>query len=793
MKEAKTVALRLLTLFCLASVPLGLSAQTNDLTTQVSQVVGDTGTNYCDGVDILHIKGQFRFDVQNEIVFGRVNYKATPKVWTNYVSLDANGPYYFDSITVDGKKADFLHAAGKFKIFLRTTYGPKDTFNVFISYSTHPENSDSTLQAIESDRGLYFIDPTATDASRPTQVWTQGEPQSTSRWLPVHELTCPDKSSTEFHITVNDKFKTLSNGVLVSSKKNINGTRTDYWKMDKPHAPYLFMMAIGEYAVVKDKWRGIAVEYYVEPKYKKYARDIYPRTPEMLEFFSEKLDYDYPWQKYSQIIVRDYVSGAMENTTAVVFGEFMQKSENELIESGSNNERIVAHEMFHHWFGDLLTMNGWTNLTLNEGFATLGEFLWWENTDPHLGDVMRKNSRQNLFNTNDKAPRAIAGFELPKSLDKIFNAQTYDGGGLKLWELKDLLGDDLFFAGLRNYLAKGEYSFVSLKDLQVSMEEASSLDLSGFFAQAFETAGHPKLDVSWQTKGDSTTIVFHQRQVEKGLPLFSLYIPVVFYLQNGNIQTFLYTEDTTKVFKLQVGQDEFGKIIFDPNMANVVEYSFQSYQPRDYEKILSDSRVPFIWRYNSADSLIKYQAQVENFDSICLALAQSTDDWRFNFRGLRYLPLDSTTETLFIQSATKHKNFLSRAVSLAKLKGEKYEKVHLQAWEKDKAPSVRATGLNLYSQYKPESAFLLAKDEWQKIKKGRRMHEGGTTAIVAGLLSKGKLDVQPYFWNAATEGNSTVRRELFAPLQAWLDQLEPTDKINLLPIFQGLTDFSKLK
>ena len=157
------------------------------------------------------------------------------------------------------------------------------------------------------------------------QIWTQGETEHNSRWFPT--IDKPNERCTqEIYVTVQDKFKTLSNGILQSSKDNKDGTRTDYWKMDLPHAPYLFMLGVGEFAVVTDKWNDIVVDYYVEPEYEKDARAIFANTLEMLDFFSEKTGFKYPWPKYSQIIVRDYVSGAMENTSAVIFGDFVQRT-----------------------------------------------------------------------------------------------------------------------------------------------------------------------------------------------------------------------------------------------------------------------------------------------------------------------------------------------------------------------------------------------------------------------------------------------------------------------------------
>jgi len=145
--------------------------------------------------------------------------------------------------------------------------------------------------------------------------------------------------------------------------------------MDKRHSTYLFFMGIGDYAVVKDKWRDKEVNYYVEKEYQPYAKQIFGNTPEMIEFFSKRLNYDFPWQKYSQMTARDYVSGAMENTTSTLHQESAQQKPGDLIDE-NKWEDVIAHELFHHWFGDLVTAESWSNLTVNESFADYSEYLW---------------------------------------------------------------------------------------------------------------------------------------------------------------------------------------------------------------------------------------------------------------------------------------------------------------------------------------------------------------------------------------------------------------------------------
>ena len=155
-------------------------------------------------------------------------------------------------------------------------------------------------------KGLYFINADGYDKNKPTQIWTQGETEASSCWFPTID-TPNQKTTQEIYITVPKRFVTLSNGKLVDQVVN-GSNRTDYWKMDKKHAPYLFFMGVGEYEIIKDSYNNIPIDYYVEKKYAPYAKDIFGNTPEMMEFFSRILGVAFPWNKYSQIVGRDYVS-----------------------------------------------------------------------------------------------------------------------------------------------------------------------------------------------------------------------------------------------------------------------------------------------------------------------------------------------------------------------------------------------------------------------------------------------------------------------------------------------------
>ncbi|MEM1216956.1 MAG: M1 family aminopeptidase [Bacteroidota bacterium] len=342
------------------------------------------------------------------------------------------------------------------------------------------------------------------------------------------------RCTQEIYVTVADKYETLSNGLLISSTKNEDGTRTDYWKMDLPHAPYLFMLAIGEFAVIEDTWQGRPVNYYVEPEYEADARAIFPHTPEMLTFFSEILGFEYPWSKYSQVIVRDYVSGAMENTTGVIYGEFLQHTERELIDE-LINDKIGAHELFHHWFGDLVTCESWANLTLQEGFANYSEYLWLEykygrdEADYHLLEEWSGY----LSSAEDGIhPLIHYGYG---NKEEMFDAHSYNKGGAVLHMLRHTIGDDAFFASLKKYLEDNAYSEVEVAELRMAFEETTGQDLHWFFDQWYLESGHPTLDISYDYDEATKEAIVNVKQTqntEDTPPIFQLFAYVDVYLRD---------------------------------------------------------------------------------------------------------------------------------------------------------------------------------------------------------------------------------------------------------------------
>ncbi|MGY0426199.1 MAG: M1 family aminopeptidase, partial [Polaribacter sp.] len=444
--------------------------------------------------DLVHTKLKVNFLFDKKQMNGEAWVTAKPHFYaTNKLILDAKAMLIYE-VSMDNKKLKYSYNNLQLTINLSKEYTKDEEFTVYIKYRARPEKVKETgSAAITSAKGLYFINADGLDKNKPTQIWTQGETEGSSCWFPT--IDAPNqKTSEEIYITVPNKYQTLSNGTLVSQTKN-GANRTDYWKLDKKHAPYLFFMGVGKFEIIKDHYKNIPVNYYVEKKYAPYARGIFGNTPEMIGFFSKKLGVEFPWSKYSQIVVRDFVSGAMENTTAVVHGEEAYQTPGQLIDE-NKQENTIAHELFHHWFGDLVTTESWSNLTLNESFANYSEYLWREykygkeDADMYLFDEVE------LYLKGQYSDKKLVRFTYDDKED-MFDLVSYNKGGAILHMLRNYVGDKAFFASLKAYLNRYKYQATEVPQLRLIFEKVTGKDLNWFFNEWYFGAGHPQMEVSY--------------------------------------------------------------------------------------------------------------------------------------------------------------------------------------------------------------------------------------------------------------------------------------------------------
>ena len=468
--------------------------------------------------ELKHTKLKVNFDYQKEQMGGEEWLTASPYFYsTDSLVLNAKGMLIHEvALDKNGSKSPlkYEYKDDLLKINLDKTYNRNQDYTVYIKYTARPnEVTQKGSAAISNAKGLYFINAQGKDADKPTQIWTQGETESSSAWFPTIDKS-NQKTTQEIYMTVPDKYVTLSNGIMKSSAKESGGLRTDHWVMDKKHAPYLFFMGVGEYAVVKDKWRNIEVDYYVEKEYEPFAKQIFGNTPEMIEFFSKRLNYDYPWSKYAQITGRDFVSGAMENTTATLHQESAQQKPGDLIDE-NRWEDTIAHELFHHWFGDLVTAESWSNLTVNESFANYSQYLWNEHKyGKDIADYGLMKEIKGYMMDPSNISKDLVRFNY-HSREDMFDGVSYNKGGAILHMLRNYVGDDAFFAGLTDYLKTNEFGTGEAHQLRLSLEKISGKDLNWFFNQWYFGNGNPKISytTSFEPVKKEVTITLSQNQI----------------------------------------------------------------------------------------------------------------------------------------------------------------------------------------------------------------------------------------------------------------------------------------
>lgn len=526
--------------------------------------------------DLIHSELEVSFDWGKCELIGRASLQLKPHFYpTSKLYLNARGMeimnvevYEEASVTEKtqvGKKVKeevvevwntFLASSFKYendsiKINLGRTFTRKENFFVVVDYIAKPnELKSGGSNAITDDKGLYFINPKGENIYKMPQIWTQGETQSSSAWFPT--IDNPNiKMLQEIFMTVDDKYTTLSNGVLVESKKNQDGTRTDHWNLELPHSPYLAMMAVGEFKKVTDiPWNGKEVSYYVEKEYEPFAKAIFGDTREMIEFYSARLGVPYPWPKYAQVVARDYVSGAMENTSATLHGDFMVYQTPREMVDGKKGNSVISHELFHQWFGDLVTSESWSNLPLNESFATYGEYLWeeYKNGRQHA-DYHHYQSKQGYLASQKEVNLIRYNYE---DKEDMFDAFSYNKGGQVLHMLRKAVGDDAFFAALKKYLETNKFKAAEIHHLRLAFEEVTGQDMNWFFNQWFLSKGRPKLKISKTFNPVKNTVEFTVEQTQdlKTTPLYRLPLEIDVYNDGTAERTHVVISEQKQTFTL---------------------------------------------------------------------------------------------------------------------------------------------------------------------------------------------------------------------------------------------------
>jgi aminopeptidase N len=670
--------------------------------------------------DLVHTKLDVKFDYDNAYLNGKAWITLKPHFYpTDSLTLDAKGmTIHKVEIMKGGKRQPLLNQydGWELRIRLDRIYKRTENYTVYIEYTAKPNDVQVKGSAAITDaRGLYFINPKGEEKDKPTQIWTQGETEATSVWCPT--IDKPNQKTTdEIYMTVPAKYVTLSNGKLVSQKKNTDGTRTDYWKMDLPHAPYLFFMGVGDYAIIKDSWKGKEVSYYVEKEYAPVARRIFGLTPEMINFYSKITGVDYPWIKYSQITGQDYVSGAMENTTATLHSDMAQQDARELTD-GNRWEDVIAHELFHQWFGDYVTTESWSNITLNESFADYSETLWREyKYGKDAGDEHIYGNRQSYLANPANAKKDLVRFYYGDKED-VFDQVSYPKGGSILHMLRNYVGDSAFFRALNLYLTTNKFKSAEAHQLRLAFEEVTGRDLNWFFNEWYFGAGHPNLNIGYsynKTEKKERVIVTQSDTIFK--------IPVAIDIYNGpnKVRYQVWVQNPIDTFYFDVTQKP-DLINFDGDKVLLCTKK----ENKDIDEYVHQYKyaATYVDRREAIDFAAKHADDPKAVDLLKTAL-------RDKYEGLRELTvyrlnienegLKKAVEPILIDLAKNDPKRTVKAEAIAKL-GEYKDPANaaiFKAAVNDSSYTVSGNALSALLEVDPATALNLAKELDKQPSKG---------------------------------------------------------------------------
>ncbi|MDT4895795.1 MAG: aminopeptidase [Acidobacteriota bacterium] len=469
--------------------------------------------------DTQHIKLDLHFDWEREQALGTATITFAP-LTTNLQSVEFDAANMtFSSVKLASGtplKYEADAAKEKLRITMDRAYQPSDVVTVVISYNTNGVSKVPGLAGGQFGRGLTFIKPRVEDPTRPKQIWSQGETEYNHYWFPCYDHP-NDFATTEMVATVEKPMMVVSNGRLIETKNNKDGTRTFHWKMEQPHASYLTSIVVGEYAPVEGSYAGIPVITYVYPNEVAEGKVTAARLPDMVKFFSEKTGLKYPYAKYAQTVTRDF-GGGMENISATTQTDSMIHDARTTLDR--DQDGLQSHELAHQWFGDYVTCRAWSDIWLNESFATYFQAMWDEHRlgrdDFLYRDV--KNNQDAYFGSWTRGIRRpiVTGNYADK--DAIFDNYAYPRGGAVLHMLRKTLGEENWWRSINHYLTKYAHQPVQTEQFRIAIEETTGQPMDWFFEQWLYKMGHPVFNVTQSYNPAAKTLTLKVRQEQKPDP-----------------------------------------------------------------------------------------------------------------------------------------------------------------------------------------------------------------------------------------------------------------------------------
>lgn len=471
---------------------------------------------------VEHISLDLRLDIPNKSYHGTCAIQLKPiRSGIDRLTLDAVN-LNIQSVQVDNTQQSFDYDGEQLHIQLDSPTQVGNSVKIAIAYSVE-----------KPQRGLYFIAPDKHYPNKPTQVWTQGEDEDSRYWFPCFDY--PGQLTTsEIRVRVPKPFKAISNGQLI--KTDVDGDYKIYhWSQEQRHPTYLMTLAVGDFAEIQDEWQTLPVTYYVEKGREEDARRSMGKTPRMIEFFSDKYGYRYPFPKYAQVCVDDFIFGGMENTSTTLLTDRCLLDERAALDN-RGTESLVAHELAHQWFGDLVVIKHWSHAWIKEGMASYSEVMWTEQEYGAEDAAYYRllEARNYLVEDSSRYRRPIVTHIYREAIE-LYDRHLYEKGSCVYHMIRAELGDELFWQAIHTFVQDNAHKTVETIDLLRAIEKATGRNFLFLFDQYVYRGGHPDFKVAYSWDGDSklAKVTVTQTQAKEGnngssSELFDLKLPIAF-------------------------------------------------------------------------------------------------------------------------------------------------------------------------------------------------------------------------------------------------------------------------
>lgn len=645
--------------------------------------------------DVLHYRIVVEFDEPKKKVNGIVSITLVPFLARlDSLDFDAEGLDVHRVTIGAGTALRYAVLPRVLRIWVDKAYTYRDTITISTAYSSVPR------------KGLYFVQPDSAYADKPWQIWTQGEAEENHYWFPCYDFP-NDRATSEIIATVQNEYTVLSNGRLLGVTED-KETKTYHWKQEKPHASYLITLVAGAYEVLEDRYKDIPVFTYVYPHQVQDAKRIFRETADMIRFFSETIGYEYPWEKYAQVTIADFMWGGMENTSATTLNDESAIFD-ERAELDRSSRGLIAHELAHQWWGDLITCKDWRHLWLNEGFATYFE---------GVHEEYRLGKDQSAYSTLEDQRAVIISDKTvgrkPIVSVNSYGANLYPRGAAVLHMLRFVLSEELFWRAIQHYARRYEFRCVETNDFRLAIEESTGQNLSWFFDQWVYKAGYPEFEVSYRWDESARSVLLSVKQVQEMDSLTGV------FRMPADVE--ITTASGARLHRLQIAkqQEEFAipvdskptLVVFDKGNWILKEVRFPKsreelvYQLRSSKDVVE--RLTALEQLRSSSESMSDEALFQLFRDV----ARADSFWALRMEAVNTIVRMSMpgVENVLIEACEDEKSNVRQAAvnHLGRFHSDRVREVLRKTMDEDLSYVVNAEALKAYAKVDSASAYDVA-------------------------------------------------------------------------------------